>query len=125
MKGLREMKSKACIELNRIPDFINSTSVIHYGIWNKLTLCNNLIYSMITDKVLSKGTVEKLCIKFDTYIDEVIDNLTPKEQLLLAAYYNNIFDYIMEESERIEAYEICANITKFYDIYNNNSTENN
>ena len=125
MKDLKTMKSNTAKELNRIPDFIQSTSILHHGVWNNMTLCNNLIFSLISARVFTRITIEKIVQKFDQYIDEMISILTPAEQLHLAAYYANVFDYIMEEAEEIEAYETCANIVQFDDIYNGTRKDDN
>jgi len=119
------MKSNTLKEFNRIPDFIKSTSILHHGVWNNMTLCNNLLFSLISNRVFSRATIEKIVVKFDAYIDEMISVLTPAEQLHLAAYYSRAFDYVLTESEDMELYETCANIMAFDDIYNETRKEDN
>lgn len=117
-KKIKEMKAEIASEMTRLPNFITSTSILHHALWNNMTICNNLIFSLISDRVLSDSTILKIAEKFDAYALKMVEAITPAEQLHLAAYYSNLFSFIMEKCLEIEAYEACSNIYRFDDIYN-------
>lgn len=116
-KSTIEVRKQIYHEMTYLPKWINTTSSLHFEVWNLMGECNDLLLVLITDRIINDKNITTLVIKFDDIITSVLDVLIDDDRIKLCVYFTAMMDMIKDMCLEEERYEACSNIQKFYDNY--------
>jgi hypothetical protein len=121
MSNNKEFVSFISKKMSIIPDFIDTTSSVHYMVWGSLCEVNLSLLKLVTKTILSEKTVFRILNEINNVFDE-LDELLPSDlQLKVLFYFMRIRTMIEDWSIRYEFYETSANINRFNEIYLQNN----
>jgi hypothetical protein len=116
-KSTIEVRKEIYNEMNRIPKWINTTSSLHFEVWNLMGDCNDMLLLLINDKIITDKRINIIMIKFGFNITSLLDVLIEDDRIKLCVYFTAMLDMIKEVCLEEERYEACSNIQRFYDSY--------
>ena len=121
MSDIKDFRAFILRKLMNIPDFINTTSSLHYIIWNSLSDINTIMMRLISNSVMRETTITKLVDIVNDIFDDIYD-ITPYElQINIIAYFSTVRLWLEKISIRYEFFESAANIKRFDSIYYQNN----
>jgi len=121
MSDIKDFRAFILRKLMNIPDFINTTSSLHYIIWNSLSDINTIMMRLISNSVMRETTITKLVDIVNDIFDDIYD-ITPYDlQINIIAYFSTVRLWLERISIRYEFFESAANIKRFDSIYYQNN----
>jgi hypothetical protein len=100
-----------------LPNSLRGKIPLQHIVWEFIEDCNALLLCLITDKILTKASIQRLVNTFDECIDVVCEYVDKKEQIKLAMYWMSVINYMNKRCLEEEKFESCSNIKKFSDLY--------
>jgi hypothetical protein len=119
MENITDFRNNIAKDLNKIPNWINSTDHLHYILWQALSECNAILHKLIRERVLGDRQIKSIINDFDDYIQAIINNTEPHIHLKISAYYLNLIEHLITLILEGEHFENCYNLKRFRDIYYN------
>lgn len=119
MSSVTKTKLDLSIEFSRIPDFLATTSSLDYAIWLNMSICNDILLSLVCDRVLKPITIKRKVREFGETIDNILEVINKDRELRIAAYYDTLERFLTEECMDYELYESLENIKRFGNEYTN------
>lgn len=116
-KSTIEVRKEIYNEMIRLPKWINTTSSLHFEVWNLMSDCNDMLLLLINDNIISDKKINIIMRRFDDIITSVLDVLNEDDRIKLCVYFTAMLDMIKEVCLEEERYEACSNIQRFYDSY--------
>ena len=121
MSDIKDFRAFILRKLMNIPDFINTTSSLHYIIWNSLSDINTIMMRLISNSVMRETTITKLVDIINDIFDDIYD-ITPYDlQINIIAYFSTVRLWLEKISIRYEFFESAANLKRFDSIYYQNN----
>jgi len=121
MSDIKDFRAFILRKLMNIPDFINTTSSLHYIIWNSLSDINTIMMRLISNSVMRETTITKLVDTVNDIFDDIYD-ITPYDlQINIISYFSTVRLWLEKISIRYEFFESAANIKRFDSIYYQNN----
>lgn len=121
MSDIKEFRAFVLKKLMNIPDFINTTSSLHFIVWNSLCDINTIMMRLISNSVMRETTIIKLVDIVNEIFDDIYE-ITPYElQINIIAYFSTVRLWLERISIRYEFFETAANIKRFDSIYYQNN----
>jgi|688.fasta_scaffold301707_4 hypothetical protein len=121
MSDIKDFRAFILRKLMNIPDFINTTSSLHYIIWNSLSDINTIMMRLISNSVIRETTITKLVDIVNDIFDDIYD-ITPYDlQINIIAYFSTVRLWLEKISIRYEFFESAANLKRFDSIYYQNN----
>ena len=121
MSDIKDFRAFILRKLMNIPDFINTTSSLHYIIWNSLSDINTIMMRLISNSVMRETTITKLVDIVNDIFDDIYD-ITPYElQINIISYFSTVRLWLEKISIRYEFFESAANLKRFDSIYYQNN----
>lgn len=117
MSNLKEVKSYMSDKMINIPEFINSTSSIHYLVWNSLCEINSILLKLISNSIIREATICKLVEKTNLILDDMYDIIPNGLQMNVIAYFSKMVIWLERVCIHNELYEAAANIKRYDNIY--------
>lgn len=112
--------------ISKIPDFIDTKSLISHRIWMLISDSNYLIVKLVSDKVFTKKSITNVVISVNNKIEQIGSlNIKNDIQLEIAEYYVKLFDYIIDLLLEYECFEALENIKRFNEVYYKKQETNN
>lgn len=103
--------------LRHIPEWIDTKSVLHKRVWDTIEYCHEVLFILITDKILSEKSIIRITDKFEEYILEIVDVIEPQLHIILMAYFISVLEYLLWICLENEEYEAATNVRNFNDLY--------
>lgn len=121
MESIKEFRTFISKEMTKIPNFIDTTSSVHYMVWGSLCEVNLILLKLISTSVLTEKSIFKMVTEVNNIFDE-LDEILPNDlQLKVLLYFIKMKTIIENKSIDYEFYETVANINRFNNIYLQNN----
>lgn len=102
---------------SNLPPSLRGKLPLQHIAWELIEDCNAMLLCLITDKLLNKGSIERIITCFDECIEAACFYLDREEQIRFAMYWMSIISHMKERCLEEEQFEACSNIKKFSDLY--------
>ena len=102
---------------SNLPSSLRGKIPLQHIAWDLIEDCNALLLCLITDKILTKTSIQRIIESFDECVDAVCYYLEREEQIQLAIYWMIILHDMKLRCLEEEKFEACSNIKKFSDLY--------
>lgn len=118
--NIKETRLEVIKNMSKIPKWIDTTSSLHFLVWNTGMLSiNDQILKLITNNLLTERVVFNIYNNVNELLDNLSDVTTSDIQSRVLVYYSKLFIYLEDISIYEEIYEVAANLKKFTDLYYN------
>lgn len=121
MSEIRQFRAYVSSKMINIPDFINTSSSLHYLTWGAMCEINNILLRLITNSVLREATVCRLVEKTNHILDDMYDIIPPSLQLNVITYLSTMRLWLEKLCINNEFFEAAANLKKYESIYYQNN----
>lgn len=121
MSDIRQFRVYVSSKMINIPDFINTSSSLHYLTWGAMCEINNILLRLITNSVLREATVCRLVEKTNQILDDMYDIIPPSLQLNVITYLSTMRLWLEKLCINNEFFEAAANLKKYESIYYQNN----
>jgi hypothetical protein len=115
---ITQLRNEMMNKSSRIPNFIETTSVLDHAIWNNMRYISDILLQLVIDKIIKDRAIEVIIQQVDLEL-EMIGDVSDKV-FTIQIYFEMFLDYMLERSIQEERYEAATNIRNFITIYKNN-----
>lgn len=114
---LLEIRQEITKNLSYLPEWIDTTSPKHKKIWNLIQHSNEVLLVLIINMILSENAIEKIALRLDGYLCQMIDIINDSElQVMLNIYFMGVIEYMKQVCLENEEYEAATNLRNIYDF---------
>lgn len=117
MDNIYEIKKRISIELHRTPNFIDIHSQCDKDLYELIQEINNCFLVLVVDRILKPSSIQRISYRINDLLVEMVSRTKPSKQLILAAYFDQVIDYLKQECIDEELWEGMQNLKNFAEIY--------
>jgi hypothetical protein len=114
-----KLKNKIKKDITSTPYFLDLNKDNDYSVYKLMRLMDECILELISLNMLSDKRIKSILSKYKLYTTGVLEILEKNRIFDFIIYYENLLDYILEESVNLEYYETSYNIHRFNTLFAN------